>query len=46
VSDRLAAYADAGVTTLSIAIYHGSVDERIATLRSMVEALEKAGLAS
>ena len=45
VSDRLAAYAEAGVTTLSVATYHGSVDERIETLRSMVEALEMAGLA-
>ena len=46
VSDRLVAYAESGVTTLSVATYHGSLDERIATLRSMVAAMEKAGLAS
>lgn len=45
VRDRLAAYAQAGVTTLSIAVYQGHLDERIATLRAMVDAVEAAGLA-
>lgn len=45
VRDRLAAYADAGVTTLTIATYAGSLDERIATLRTMVDLLDQAGLA-
>ena len=46
VRDRLQAYADAGVTTLTIATYAGSLDERIATLRTMAEVLDQAGLAS
>jgi len=45
VRDRLAAYADAGVTTLTVATYAGTLDERIATLRTMVEVLDEAGLA-
>lgn len=46
VRDRLAAFADAGVTTLTIATYAGDLDERIATLRTMVDVLDQAGLAS
>lgn len=46
IRDRLAAYADAGVTTLTVAIYSGDVDERLATLRRMPELLAEAGLAS
>jgi F420-dependent oxidoreductase-like protein len=46
VRDRLQAYADAGVTTLTVATYAGSLDERIATLRTMAEVLDQAGLAS
>ena len=46
VRDRLAAYADAGVTTLTVATYAGDLDERIATLRTMAEVLEQSGLAS
>ena len=46
VRDRLHAYADAGVTTLSVAIYTGGIDEQIQTLRTMAEVLEEAGLAS
>lgn len=45
VRDRLSAYADAGVTTLSLAIYSGDIDERLATLRAMPEILASAGLA-
>ena len=46
VSDRLVGLRRGGVTTLSVATYHGSLDERIATLRSWSTPLEKAGLAS
>jgi F420-dependent oxidoreductase-like protein len=46
VRDRLAAFADAGVTTLTVATYAGDLDERIATLRTMVDVLEQSGLAT
>jgi alkanesulfonate monooxygenase SsuD/methylene tetrahydromethanopterin reductase-like flavin-dependent oxidoreductase (luciferase family) len=46
VRDRLSAFADAGVTTLTIATYAGDLDERIATLRTMVDVLEQSGLAT
>jgi F420-dependent oxidoreductase-like protein len=46
VRDRLAAFADAGVTTLTVATYAGDLDERIATLRTMVDVLDQAGLAT
>jgi F420-dependent oxidoreductase-like protein len=46
VRERLAAFADAGVTTLTIAAYSGDLQERIATLRTMVDVLEASGLAS
>ena len=45
VRDRLGAFADAGVTTLTIATYAGDLDERLATLRTMVDVLEQSGLA-
>ena len=45
VRDRLQAFADAGVTTLTIATYAGSLDERLATLRTMADLVEQAGLA-
>jgi F420-dependent oxidoreductase-like protein len=46
VKDRLAAFAEAGVTTLTIAAYSGDLQERIDTLRTMVDVLEASGLAS
>ncbi|MDA3022214.1 MAG: LLM class F420-dependent oxidoreductase [Actinomycetota bacterium] len=46
IRDRLAAYAESGVGTLSVAIYSGSLDERIATLRTMAEVLDESGLAT
>jgi F420-dependent oxidoreductase-like protein len=46
VRDRLSAYADAGVTTLTIAAYSGSLQERMDTLRTMAEVLEESGLAT
>ena len=45
VRDRLHAYADAGVTTLTVATYAGSLEERLQTLRTMAEVVESAGLA-
>jgi F420-dependent oxidoreductase-like protein len=44
VRDRLQAYAEAGVTTLSISTYHGDLATRIGTLRTMAEVLDEAGL--
>jgi alkanesulfonate monooxygenase SsuD/methylene tetrahydromethanopterin reductase-like flavin-dependent oxidoreductase (luciferase family) len=46
VRDRLSAYADAGVTTLTIATYAGDLQQRLDTLRTMVDVLEESGLAS
>lgn len=45
VRDRLHAYAESGVTTLSVALYAATVDERLGTLRAVAEAAEQAGLA-
>ncbi|MGK5529536.1 LLM class F420-dependent oxidoreductase [Streptomyces sp. URMC 129] len=45
VADRMRAYAEAGVTTLSLAPAGFTLDERLASLRAGVEALERAGLA-
>lgn len=44
IRDRLGAYAQSGVTTLSVAVYDGSLDERLATLRTMAELLDQSGL--
>jgi F420-dependent oxidoreductase-like protein len=44
LADRMQAYASAGVTTLSVAPYGETTDERIGVLRAAVEAIEKAGL--
>jgi F420-dependent oxidoreductase-like protein len=46
IAERLAAFAESGVTTLSIALGGGSVEERCGVLRTVAEALEKAGVAS
>jgi F420-dependent oxidoreductase-like protein len=46
VRDRLHAFAEAGVTTLTIATYSGTLQERIDTLRTMSEVLEASGLAT
>ncbi|MGP3980395.1 LLM class F420-dependent oxidoreductase [Streptomyces sp. KR80] len=45
IADRMQAYAEAGVTTLSLAPAGFSLDERLASLRAGVAALERAGLA-
>lgn len=45
IADGMRAYADAGVTTLTLAPAGFTLDERVAGLRAGVEALERAGLA-
>jgi len=45
IADRLPAYAEAGVTTLSVACHGGDVERNIATLRTVAEAAEQAGVA-
>ncbi|MGP4003189.1 LLM class F420-dependent oxidoreductase [Streptomyces sp. 8N706] len=45
VADRMQAYAEAGVTTLSLAPAGFTLEERLTSLRAGVEALERAGLA-
>jgi F420-dependent oxidoreductase-like protein len=44
IADKIAEFADAGVTTISLAPYGGNADERIAVLRTAAEALEKSGV--
>ena len=44
IADRLQAFAAAGVTTLSVAVYADTLAERTATLRTMVDALEQSGV--
>src|SRR3954447_7322958 len=44
IRDRLHAYAESGVTTVSVASYAGSLDERVAALRTLSEALDASGL--
>jgi F420-dependent oxidoreductase-like protein len=44
IAERLVAYAAAGVTNLSVASYAGTLEERKDTLRTVLEALDQAGL--
>ena len=44
IADRLQAYAESGVTTLSISPWAPTHEGRIDTLRTIVEAAEKAGV--
>jgi alkanesulfonate monooxygenase SsuD/methylene tetrahydromethanopterin reductase-like flavin-dependent oxidoreductase (luciferase family) len=44
--DRLQAYADSGVTTLSITPWAPTQEGRMETLRTVVEAMDKAGLST
>ncbi|MBL7262266.1 LLM class F420-dependent oxidoreductase [Paractinoplanes lichenicola] len=44
IAERLQAYAEAGVTTLSAMIFPEHVDQGLATLRTLAEALDKAGV--
>ncbi|AQW49681.1 LLM class F420-dependent oxidoreductase [Streptomyces violaceusniger] len=45
IADRMQAYAEAGVTTLSLTPSGFTLEERLAGLRAGVEALERAGVA-
>lgn len=45
IRERLHAYAEAGVTTLSVGVLPGSAAERLSTVRSMAEILGESGLA-
>jgi F420-dependent oxidoreductase-like protein len=44
VRDRLPALAEAGVTTLAVASYAPTLETRVATLRTVAEALDESGL--
>ncbi|MFI5099201.1 MAG: LLM class F420-dependent oxidoreductase [Actinomycetes bacterium] len=44
IADGIQAYRDAGVTTLSVATYAPTLTERIRTLRTMIEAADRAGV--
>lgn len=46
IAKRLPAYAEAGVTTLSVASFAGTLKERVATLHVMQDALRVSGLSS
>ena len=46
VADGMQAYADSGVTTLSITPAGATLEERVATLRSCAEALDRSGVGS
>ncbi|MFD7923687.1 LLM class F420-dependent oxidoreductase [Streptomyces sp. NPDC059740] len=45
IAERMTAYAEAGVTTLTLAPSGFTLEERVASLRAGVQALEHAGLA-
>ncbi|MFA7265317.1 MAG: LLM class F420-dependent oxidoreductase [Candidatus Nanopelagicales bacterium] len=45
VKERLHAYHDSGVGTLTVATYAGDLEARIATIRKMAELVDQAGLA-
>jgi F420-dependent oxidoreductase-like protein len=45
IAERMQAYADSGVTTLTVSLFAGPHQERLATLRTVAEALERAGVA-
>jgi F420-dependent oxidoreductase-like protein len=44
IADRLVAYAEAGVTTLSVSVFAGDAESGAATLRAVAEAVELAGV--
>lgn len=44
IKERLHAYHEAGVTTLSVATYAGNLEEQLATVRTMAELLDQSGL--
>jgi F420-dependent oxidoreductase-like protein len=44
IAERMAAFAEAGVTTLTVSPYGGDVEERLAVVRTAVHALERSGV--
>jgi F420-dependent oxidoreductase-like protein len=44
VRDRLAAYVEAGVTTLTVTAFDATLDQRLHTIRTMAEVLDESGL--
>ena len=44
IAERLFAYRDTGVTTLTIGSYAGTIEQRIGVLRLMVDLMERTGL--
>ncbi|MFN2518577.1 MAG: LLM class F420-dependent oxidoreductase [Jatrophihabitantaceae bacterium] len=46
IAERIAQFADAGVTTLSIMPHGDTMAERVATLRTAVDALDRSGAAA
>jgi F420-dependent oxidoreductase-like protein len=46
IRDRMHGYAEAGVTTLTVAVHAPALADRIATLRALASALEASGLSS
>jgi F420-dependent oxidoreductase-like protein len=45
IADGMRAYAAAGVTTLSVSLFAGGVDDGVRTLRAVAEALDNSGVA-
>ena len=45
IAERMRAYAEAGVTTLSVALFAGDAEDGVRTLRQIGEAYAKSGLA-
>ena len=45
IADRMQALAESGVTTLTLAPYGATAEERVASLRTAVAVVERAGLA-
>ncbi len=43
IAERMTVYADVGVTTLTVAVHHGGLEQRLATLRAAVDALDISG---
>ena len=46
IAERMRGYAEAGVTTLTVVSYVGTLEQRLAAVRTAAEALDAAGLAS
>jgi F420-dependent oxidoreductase-like protein len=46
IADRMQAYAETGVTTLTVASYAGSLADRVAAIRTAADALDRSGVGS